>query len=165
MRYSDIMLASCSRNKTEFLGDNAMKVTLLVPAAYAALLFGSASAYAQTTSTTPADPPTMAQNSTTSDSTGNDLLNGAKSPAATKLGTPTSTGENKANGNDLVSGDNRSDRDTGTHPAFKTMDTNKSGYLTAADIKSHHWLSKNFSRCDTDHDGQLSQKEYASCTK
>ena len=142
-----------------------MKVTLLVPAAYAALLFGSAIAYAQTTPTTPADPPTMAQNSTSPDTTGNDLLDGAKAPAATKLSTPASTGDDKANGNDLVSGDNRSDQETGTHPAFKSMDTNKSGYLTAADIKSHKWLSKNFSRCDADHDGQLSQKEYASCTK
>ena len=142
-----------------------MKVTLLVPAAYAALLFGSAIAYAQTTPTTPADPPTLAQNSTSPDTTGNDLLNGAKAPAAMKLGTPKSTGEDKADGNDLVSGDNRTDQQTGTHPTFKTMDTNKSGHLTAADLKSHQWLSKNFSRCDTDHDGQLSQKEYASCTK
>jgi hypothetical protein len=142
-----------------------MKKTLLVPAAYAALLFGSAIAYAQTTPTTPADPPTMAQNSTSPDTTGNDLLDGAKAPAATKLASPASTGDDKANGNDLVSGDNRSDQETGTHPAFKSMDTNKSGYLTAADIKSHKWLSKNFSRCDADHDGQLSQKEYASCTK
>ena len=142
-----------------------MKKTLLVPAAYAALLFGSAIAYAQTTPTTPADPPTMAQNSTSPDTTGNDLLDGAKAPAATKLATPASTGDDKANGNDLVSGDNRSDRETGTHPVFKTMDTNKSGYLTTADIKSHKWISKNFSRCDADHDGQLSQKEYASCTK
>jgi hypothetical protein len=163
------MATSCWRaarvTQLIFLGDDVMKVTLLVPVAYAALLFGSAIAYAQTTTTTPADPPKMAQNSTSPDTTGNDLLNGAKAPAATKLRTPASSGEDKGNGNDLVSGDNRTDRETGTHPAFKSMDTNKSGYLTAADIKSHQWLSKNFSRCDTDHDGHLSQKEYASCNK
>jgi hypothetical protein len=142
-----------------------MKVTLVAPVAYAALVLGCGIAYAQTAPTTSADPPMTAQNSSTPNTTGNDLLNGAKSPAATKLATPGSTGEDKADGNDLVNGDNRSDQETGTHPAFATMDTNKSGRLTAADVKSHQWLSKNFGRCDTDHDGQLSQKEYASCTK
>jgi hypothetical protein len=142
-----------------------MKVNFVAPVAYAALLFGCGIAYAQTAPTTPTDPPMTAQNSSTPNTTGNDLMSGAKAPAATKLATPASTGDDKADGNDLVSGDNRTDQETGTHPAFVTMDTNKSGQLTAADIKSHQWLSKNFARCDTDHDGQLSQKEYASCTK
>jgi hypothetical protein len=93
------------------------------------------------------------------------LLNGTKPPGADNLATPGTAGENKAEGNDLVSGDNRSDRETGTHPAWKTMDTQGSGYLTANDVKSHKWLSKNFSRCDVNHDGHLTQKEYGSCTK
>jgi len=133
--------------------------------AYAALLFGCVTAYAQTPPTTPADAPTMANNSATPDTTGNDLTNGATPPAGETLATVRSSGEDKADGNDLVAGDNRSDQETGTHPAFKSLDTKNSGYLTADDLKSHKWLSKNFARCDSDHDGQLNQKEYASCTK
>jgi hypothetical protein len=107
----------------------------------------------------------MAQNSANPDTTGNDLMNGATPPAGETLATVRSSGEDKADGNDLVAGDNRSDQETGTHPAFKSLDTKNSGYLTADDLKSHKWLSKNFARCDSDHDGQLNQKEYASCTE
>jgi len=142
-----------------------MKSFNLPRVAFAALLFGCVTAYAQPPPTTPADSPTLAQNSATPDTTGNDLANGAAPPAGEKLATPKSTGEDKADGNDLVAGDNRSDQETGTHPGFKSLDTKKNGYLTADDLKSHKWLSKNFAKCDSDHDGQLSQKEYASCTK
>jgi len=37
------------------------------------------------------------------------------------------------------------------------------GYLTAVDVRSNTWLSKNFSRCDTDHDGTLTRSEYEAC--
>jgi hypothetical protein len=93
------------------------------------------------------------------------LLDSTKSPTQDNLATPRTAGEDKADGNDLVSGDNRTDRETGTHPAWKTMDTQQSGYLTAKDVKSHKWLSKNFSRCNSNHDGHLTKTEYASCTK
>jgi hypothetical protein len=96
---------------------------------------------------------------------GNDLLNGAKAPVADQLATPRTAGESKADGNDLVSGDNRSDRETGTHPSWANLDTNQHGYLTANDLKSHKWLSQNFSRCNANHDGHLTQKEYDNCTK
>jgi Ca2+-binding EF-hand superfamily protein len=92
-------------------------------------------------------------------------MNGATPPARETLATVRSSGEDKADGNDLVAGDNRSDQETGTHPVFKSLDTKNNGYLTADDLKSHKWLSKNFAKCDSDHDGHLSQKEYASCTK
>ena len=133
--------------------------------AYSALLFGCVTAYAQTPPTTPADAPTMAQNSATPDTTGNDLRNGATRPSGETLATVRSSGEDKADGNDLVAGDNRSDQETGTHPAFKSLDTKKNGYLTADDLKSHKWLSKNFSRCNLGHDGHLTQEEYSNCNK
>jgi hypothetical protein len=93
------------------------------------------------------------------------LANGAKAPTQDDLATPRTAGEDKADGNDLVSGDSRTDRETGTHPAWKTMDTQNSGYLTAKDVKSHQWLSQNFARCDLNHDGHLTETEYASCSK
>ncbi len=58
-----------------------------------------------------------------------------------------------------------SDRETGTHPAWSTLDTSKHGYLTANDLKSHKWLTENFSRCNSNHDGHLTQQEYNHCTK
>ena len=79
--------------------------------------------------------------------------------------TPT-TGQDKSTGNDLVSR-NKGDmqRGSGNRPDFKTLDTNNHGYLTADDVKSHKWLSKNFSRCNLGHDGHLTQEEYSNCTK
>lgn len=50
-----------------------------------------------------------------------------------------------------------------TRPSFNTLDTQKKGSLTADDVKGNKWLSRNFSRCDTDHDGTLNRKEYSAC--
>jgi hypothetical protein len=114
-----------------------VKSTYLARVASAALLFGFANAYAQTPDTATTDPATVVPASTTPDATGNDL----------------------------VSGDNRTDRETGTHPAWKTMDTRQIGYLTAKDVKSHQWLSRNFARCNLNHDGHMTETEYANCSK
>jgi hypothetical protein len=142
-----------------------MKSSYLAQVASAALLFGFGTAYAQTPNTAPAPPAKAVPVSTTPDTTGNDLLDSTKPPAQNNLATPATAGEDKADGNDLVSGDNRTDRETGTHPAWRTLDVRKSGYLTAKDVKSHKWLTKNFSRCNSSHDGHLTETEYASCTK
>lgn len=141
-----------------------MKSSYLAQAAYAALLFGFATAYAQTPATTPAAASAAIPNSTTPNTTGNDLLNGAKPPIADQLATPRTAGQDKDDGNDLVSGDNMSDRETGTHPAWSTLDNRKHGYLTVNDLKSHKWLSENFARCNSSHNGHLTQKEYDRCT-
>jgi hypothetical protein len=129
-------------------------------AASAALLFACTIAYAQTPQA-PAVPPAKM---TTPNTSGNDLLNGTKPPTQDNLATPRSAGQDKADGNDMVSGDNRTDKETGKHPEWKTMDSQKSGYLTAKDVKKHKWLSKNFARCNTSHDGHLTEAEYAACT-
>lgn len=50
-----------------------------------------------------------------------------------------------------------------TRPSFSSLDTQKKGSLTADDVKGNHWVSKNFSRCDTDQDGTLDRKEYTAC--
>jgi hypothetical protein len=142
-----------------------MKASYPAQAAFAALLFGFSTAHAQTPATAAANPAQTMPTSTTLNTTGNDLLNGAKPPVADQLATPRTAGEDKTDGNDLVSASNRSDRETGTHPAWNTLDTKKKGYLTANDVKSHKWLSKNFSRCNSNHDGHLTQTQYDSCTK
>ena len=158
-----------------------MKSTYLAPLTYSALLFGCAIAYAQTPATPPADTSATSQTSTQRDTsngalstprstgqdktTGNDMVSrNKKPPEETALSAPRSIGQDKTTGNDLVSG-NKSGMQLGARPDFNTLDTNKNGYLTADDVKNHKWLSKNFARCDTDHDGHLSQEEYAKCTK
>jgi hypothetical protein len=50
-----------------------------------------------------------------------------------------------------------------SHPDFKTLDVSNRGYLTADDVAHNKWLSINFSRCDANHDGRLSQQEFANC--
>ena len=50
-----------------------------------------------------------------------------------------------------------------SHPDFKTLDVNNRGYLTSDDVTQNRWLATNFSRCDANHDGRLSQQEFANC--
>jgi hypothetical protein len=82
---------------------------------------------------------------------GNDLVDYSQSVPTTQRENARSDGEDRADGNDLVS------------PSFNSLDTKKKGSLTADDVKGHKWLSKNFSRCDTDHDGTLNRREYSAC--
>jgi hypothetical protein len=142
-----------------------MRSTHLAATAYAVFFLGFATAHAQSQQNPAATRAEIAPASTTPNTSGNDLLNGAKPPVQEKLATPETVGQDKASGNDLVSGDNRTDRETGTHPAWTTMDSQKSGYLTAKDVKKHRWLRKNFARCNSSHDGHLTEAEYAACTQ
>ena len=81
-------------------------------------------------------------------------------------GSPPTAGQDKAAGNDLVSPNKGGmQQGSGNRPDFKTLDSNNHGYLTADDVKSHKWLSKNFSRCNLSHDGHLTQEEYSNCNK
>lgn len=82
--------------------------------------------------------------------------------------TPTA-GHDDATAKDEITPDLRSpdstqvEKATTQHPDFLTLDTNNHGYLTADDVKHNKWLSSNFARCDVNHDGHLTQQEYANC--
>jgi hypothetical protein len=78
-----------------------------------ALLFGFATAYAHTPNTAQVPPAKAVPASTTPNTTGNDLLDSTKPPTQDNLASPATAGEDEADGNDLVSGDNRTDRETG----------------------------------------------------
>jgi hypothetical protein len=139
-----------------------MKSNYMAPVACAALLFGFAIANAQTSPTSTAGAAsTPTQAGTTN---GNDLVDTSQAVPQNPTDNPRSDGENKADGNDLVS-PNKSgmQQAMATRPAFDTLDTKKHGSLTADDVKGNKWLSTNFAKCDTDHDGQLSRQEYANC--
>ena len=142
-----------------------MKRTILMSSLAAALLAGSLIASAQTPVTDSA-PPAAAPASHTDPSDpskGQELTGDQKQQPADP---PASVGQNKATGNNLV-GKNEAKMDTAAavHPNFQTMDVKKQGYLTVADASGHEWLTKNFARCNSSHDGRLTAREYEACLK
>jgi hypothetical protein len=94
----------------------------------------------------------------------------SNAPASTVADPETPTaGHDAATGKDEPSPDLSSpdstqvEKATTRHPDFMTLDLNNHGYLTPDDVKHNRWLTSNFARCDVDHDGRLSQQEYANC--
>ena len=147
-----------------------MKLPYLTPIAYTALLLGCALANAQTAPNTPSGQPETTQKTTPGYDTakGNDLDTTSKSPQVDASSAPPSAGQDKSTGNDMVSPNGTAKESNmklanAARPDFNTLDTKKKGTLTAADVKSDKWLSKNFAKCDTDHDGTLSRDEYDNC--
>jgi len=124
-----------------------MKSNYLTRLALGALIFAGALASAQTADTTK----------------GNEVTGSPQPPPAKALSSPQTVGQDKSTGNNLVGAN--TGQATGMHPDFATLDAKQKGYLTKHDVKTHKWLSKNFAKCDADHDGHLSQDEYAACNK
>jgi hypothetical protein len=89
-------------------------------------------------------------------------------PAVAEQQDPTA-GHDEATGKNLPTPDlshpasTQVEKATAKHPDFLSLDTNNHGYLTVDDVSHNQWLSANFRRCDTNHDGHLSQQEYANC--
>ena len=97
-------------------------------------------------------------------SKGNDLVDSSQAVPANVRDNARSDGEDKADGNDLVSPDKAGMKQAmATRPSFSSLANEKIASLTADDVKGNKWLAKNFTRCDTDHDGTLSREEYAAC--
>lgn len=145
-----------------------MKRTLLISSIAATLTVASFIALAQAPAADSAQPTTNApaQKSYTDPndpSKGQDLVNEAKTPAVN----PATVGQDKTTGNDLVAEkkDGSTLDATAERPDFQTLDVKKRGYLTADDVSSQVWLSKNFARCNSGHDGHLTSQEYAKCLK
>lgn len=146
-----------------------MKLIYPASLACAALFFACAIGNAQTYSNNPSANSGTSDTSTSGDkSKGNNLDTTSKAPRVDPASAPPSTGQDKSTGNNMVS-PNGSPKDSGmsqtnaTRPDFATLDTKKTGKLAMADVKSDEWLSKNFAKCDTDHDGSLSKEEYKAC--
>jgi hypothetical protein len=142
-----------------------MKATGIGLWTIAALLFGNVTAVAQVpprSAEAPMAPGVTSHLETPSQS---DATQPAK---ATDPEEPTA-GHDDATGKNLKSPDlNQPDSTqveiaTTKHPDFITLDANNHGYLTLDDVRHNRWLSSNFARCDANHDGHLSQEEYANC--
>lgn len=137
-----------------------MKRTIfLTSVACAALLCAGTLASAQNSG---ANAPTPGANSH-----GNNLDTSSKSPNVDPASSPTTAGQDKTHGNDMVSPNGTSNggmrQANASRPDFSTLDTKNKGSLKASDVKGDAWLKKNFSRCDSDHDGSLSRAEYEAC--
>jgi hypothetical protein len=151
-----------------------MKLTYLTPVACAALLCAGAIANAQTAPSNSSAPASSAQSGSTDTPTpgtsnkGNNLDTTSKSPKVDPAATPPTAGQDKSHGNDMVDSsgtgkDSAMKQANASRPEFSTLDTKNKGTLTAADVRSNQWLSKNFCKCDTDHDGTLDRAEYNAC--
>jgi hypothetical protein len=46
---------------------------------------------------------------------------------------------------------------------FNTLDATHKGFLNPTDVRSNQFLSSNFSKCDTNGDGKLTQSEVTLC--
>jgi hypothetical protein len=148
------------------------QLTFLTSVACAALLCAGTIASAQNSQNSPGNSSSAQSGATStptpgSNSNGNNLDSSSKSPSVDAASSPSSAGQDKSHGNDMVSPNGTSNggmrQADASRPDFNTLDTKKKGSLTAADVRSNMWLSKNFSRCDTDHDGTLSRAEYDAC--
>jgi len=48
---------------------------------------------------------------------------------------------------------------------FKSIDMGNKGYLNADDVSADAFLSKNYPKCDVDHNGKLTWEEFKTCTR
>ena len=132
-----------------------MNSIYLTPVAFGALLFGCASANAQSAATPPSDRSDAAPMSNHVDTAmGNNLV---RATPADQVSAPTSSGPK---GDADRSGVKNT---SAARPDFSTLDTKKKGTLTSDDVKGNKWLRTNFARCDSDHDGTMSREEYIAC--
>jgi hypothetical protein len=53
----------------------------------------------------------------------------------------------------------------GQHEYFKSLDGAKKGYLTLDDVSADAFLTQNYGKCDSDHDGKLTWPEFKMCTR
>ena len=143
-----------------------MKRTLLMTSIAATLMVASFIALAQTSAPASdqaaATPAQKSHTDPNDPSKGQELVSDGKAPVIN----PATAGQDKAAGNNLVPEKDGQLQSAGMNrPSFQTLDVKKQGYLTADDVSTHVWLSKNFARCNTSHDGHLTSKEYGSCLK
>lgn len=100
--------------------------------------------------------------------TSNPITNQNTMPATTPSGVPITTPTTGVTGPQSAMPMNsiqlNSAGTTATTPQiFATLDPNHKGYLSTADVASNKFLTDNFTRCDTNADGRLSQAEVTTC--
>jgi hypothetical protein len=150
-----------------------MKSAYLAPWAYGVLFFGGAIASAQTTTqaaprapTAPTDAQVMSPGPARTDTptaTDASQTDASRVDKATDPEAPTASHDDVTGRSLPTPSTVRAPNAVVSHPDFKTLDVNNRGYLTSDDVTQNRWLATNFSRCDANHDGRLSQQEFANC--
>jgi hypothetical protein len=126
----------------------------------AALMVTAITGFAQTTEPTAAQ---ANQKDPADKSQGQDLVN-PKPTDTNPMKSPPTVGQNKDTGNNLVGAGNTGQMRMSGRPDFKTIDMKNHGYVLASEVRNP-WLKQNFSKCDTDGDGKVTQEEYGICSK
>lgn len=127
----------------------------------ASLLAVSVNTFAQNDQTAqPATNPQTNHKDPADKSKGQDLVN----PSTPTDSNPTTVGQDKNTGNNLVQPKATAQMSTSIRPDFKTIDTTNRGYVLSSEAKNP-WLKQNFAKCDTDGDGKVTKSEYETCAK
>jgi hypothetical protein len=150
-----------------------MKSAYLAPWACAVLFLGCAMVHAQTTTQSaprapaaPTDAPVMAPGPSSTDTsaeTDASHTDTSRVDKATDPETPTASHDDVTGRSVPAPSPVRATNAVAARPDFKALDVNNRGYLTSDDVTQNRWLAANFSRCDANHDGRLSQQEFANC--
>jgi hypothetical protein len=130
------------------------------------LMATSAVGFAQSTDQSAQAAPTTAQENQkdpADKSKGQDLVN-PKPTDTNPMKSPPTVGQDKSAGNNLVGADNMGQMQMKAPSDFKKIDMKNRGYVMAADVKNP-WLKQNFSKCDTNGDGKVTEAEYGVCSK
>ena len=48
---------------------------------------------------------------------------------------------------------------------YASLDRNQKGYLNNDDVSADPFLTQNYAKCDTNHDGKLTWEEFRTCTR
>jgi hypothetical protein len=143
-----------------------MKAKYVVTLAGPALLLGWAIANAQAApraAEAPQAPGVTSHLETPTESDPDQPANKVADPETPTAGHDDVTGKDQPSSDLTAPTSTQVEKATTQHPDFLTLDPNNHGYLTLDDVKHNKWLSSNFARCDVNHDGHLSQQEYANC--
>lgn len=124
------------------------------------LLAVAVTGYAQSTDQPTQPTPQTNHKDPADQSKGQDLVN----PSTPTDTNPTTVGQDKSAGNNLVQPKDKAKMAMGARPDFKQIDMKNHGYVLASEVRNP-WLKQNFSKCDTDGDGKVTQAEYDVCSK
>jgi hypothetical protein len=135
-------------------------------AAVTALFFGCAIATAQSApraAEAPAAPGVTSHPDIPTESDPNQPAANTPDPETPTAGHDAATGKDQLSSGLTSPSSTQVEKANAKHPDFLKLDSNNRGYLIPDDVKDNKWLSVNFARCDVNHDGHLTQQEYANC--
>jgi hypothetical protein len=131
-----------------------------------ALALATSFAIAQTAADKNAAPPTGNQDSSPqkTDTINNQDKTSGNDLAASKNDSTSMGDSDPAKTDHVMSQDGKDGNNLYGGAAFDKLDPKKTGTISMSDAKSNPWLSKNFTKCDTNSDSKVSRDEYVACS-